>query len=104
MNKIKYALGTAVFSAALVMGLALPRAVSATQVEDQKVTICHRTNSVTNPYVEITVDGQGNNDHSQHTGPLVTSTSDAQTLKDNHVKWGDIIPPVEGVTDGLNWP
>jgi hypothetical protein len=109
MTKIKYLLSASVLLLALTLGLALPKMASATQVSEDKVTICHRTNSATNPYVKITVDvsavdGQGNNDHSQHTGPLVSSTADAQTLKDNHVKWGDIIPPVEGVTDGLNWP
>ena len=70
---------------------------------DHRVTICHRTNSDTNPYVQITVDyaavdGVGGSDHSRHTGPVWNPT-----LKDQHVKWGDIIPPVEGVTPGLNW-
>jgi hypothetical protein len=81
--------------------------VGATQVAEDKVTICHRTNSATNPYVRITVDksaadGEGNNDHSHHTGPVATSTLVAQTFKDNHIKWGDIIPDVAGVTS-LNW-
>jgi len=73
------------------------------------VTICHRTNSATNPYEKLTVnssavDGIGGNDHyGQHTGKLVTSKAEAKELKDNQDKWGDIIPPLEGVHTGLNW-
>jgi hypothetical protein len=74
-----------------------------------KVTICHRTDSVTNPYVSPDVDisaANGNTlgDHfSVHTGPVATSQQVAQSLKDNGQKWGDIIPPVEGVEPGQNW-
>jgi hypothetical protein len=75
---------------------------------EDKVTICHRTNSVKNPYVKISVDesavdGEGKDDHSHHTGPVAWSEAVAQQLKDAKEKWGDIIPPVEGVTKGLNW-
>jgi len=61
------------------------------------VTICHRTNSNTNPYVQITVDESavdglgGGNDHlGAHTGPVWDPT-----LKEQHIKWGDIIPPFD---------
>ncbi|MDB5180159.1 MAG: hypothetical protein JWN12_791 [Candidatus Saccharibacteria bacterium] len=74
-----------------------------------KVTICHGTNSVTNPYESITVDadavdGVGKGDHyGEHQGPLASTTAVAQQLKDTHTEWGDIIPPLAGVHDGLNW-
>jgi hypothetical protein len=74
-----------------------------------KVTICHRTDSVKNPYEQITVDasavdGVGKSDHyGEHQGPLASTTVVAQQLKDAHTKWGDIIPPLAGVHNGLNW-
>lgn len=75
---------------------------------DHKITICHRTNSDTNPYVQITVDKHaadgvaaknGPADHyGEHQGPIWNDT-----LKPQHIEWGDIIPPVEGFHSGLNW-
>lgn len=79
---------------------------------EHKIRICHATNSVTNPYEspEVdydAVDGNGANDHSHHTGPVPASAAAAQKIKDDGIgkdgHWGDIIPPVEGVTAGLNW-
>jgi hypothetical protein len=77
--------------------------------EDDKITLCHRTNSNINPYVQITVDtgaadgiagNSGNQpDHfDEHQGPVWNPT-----LKAQKIEWGDIIPPIEGVHDGLNW-
>ncbi|MGH8970240.1 MAG: hypothetical protein ACRDV1_09860, partial [Actinomycetes bacterium] len=76
-----------------------------------KVTICHRTNSNTNPYVVITVDtdaagggkDKGAGDHAhKHLGPVWN-----QGLKAQHTKWGDIIPAYvddQGVSfPGMNW-
>ena len=80
-----------------------------TDKQNTKVTICHRTDSATNPYRQITVDqsavdGVGNSDHyGEHQGPLASTTVVAQQLKDAHIKWGDIIPPLKGVHNGLNW-
>jgi hypothetical protein len=75
-----------------------------------KVTICHRTNSVDNPYVRITVgqdavDGdlgndKGKGDHFlEHQGPVLDPARDTRNGGD----WGDIIPPISGVHGGLNW-
>ena len=75
---------------------------------DEWVTICHRTNATKNPYVRITVKqsavdgingkGEGQGDHyGQHTGPVWTPGMP------NGGEWGDIIPPISGVHDGLNW-
>ncbi|MGZ6793521.1 MAG: hypothetical protein ACXVFV_11250 [Mycobacteriales bacterium] len=67
---------------------------------NDKVTICHGTNSDTNPYVVETVDknssqggngsvmGSSQNDHSNHTGPVWSLG-----MKADHDVWGDIIPP-----------
>lgn len=79
-----------------------------------KVTICHRTDAVNNPYVEITVDSNavdgvaGNSgnqaDHfGEHKGPIATNEAVARDLKEDHVEWGDIIPPVTPHHDGQNW-
>src|SRR5690349_14472159 len=64
-----------------------------------KVTICHRTASYTNPYVQITVDqdsvdgnlanDKGQGDHYlEHRGPVFYPSIP------KHTEWGDIIPPV----------
>jgi len=103
-------------AALLALAFAGAARVGATQPDPlHKVTICHRTNSETNPYVQITVDeasvdGDAGNDNGQgdhlieHVGPVFTAG-----LKDLGVEWGDIIPPF--YSDGetltgyatLNW-
>lgn len=108
MKKINYLLGVAGMSAVLMLGLALPRVVGAEEHENEdKVTICHRSDSAQNPYQKIevdksAVDGEGENDHTQHTGPVATSEEFAQELKDQKINWGDIIPPFDEF-EGLNW-
>ena len=58
--------------------------------DDHKVTLCHRTNSETNPYVVITIDKAGvfKTGHDGHDEGGVHQPGD----KANGVRWGDIIP------------
>jgi hypothetical protein len=67
-----------------------------------QVTLCHATDSKTNPYVVITVDqsavfnnGVVPNGHGTHTGPIFPDTAGQPP------KWGDIIPAFDGY-GGLN--
>jgi hypothetical protein len=108
-----------VLAAATAMALSmsyLVGPVEATQPDPlHKVTICHKTHSETNPYVQITVDeasvdGDNGNDHGkgdhlmEHTGPVWYPGAKA-----DGVTWGDIIPPFysDGTTPtgypSLNW-
>ncbi len=103
------------WTAIMVMTLVLqsvaavaPRGALAT---GQKVTLCHATNSETNPYRVITVDiaaaGLHNSGHDGHDGPIWYPGAKAAG-----VRWGDIIPPYtyqpkKGplfVYPGKNWP
>lgn len=80
---------------------------------DGKITICHRTNSVSNPYTQNTVateaadgvaGGNGNDaDHyGEHKGD-VFDPSVTYPTPHNGDQWGDIIPPIPGSHTGLNW-
>jgi hypothetical protein len=96
---------SALAGATLMVGaLVAPMRASATDGGDRKVTICHATDSETNPYVRKSVDrsavdGHGHSDHAHHDGKVWYLGAKA-----DHVKWGDIIPSVHGVIDdGLNW-
>lgn len=92
---------------ALVAALIALFAVSAVSIfahddddKDHKVTICHRTNSDSNPYREITVSKKSitkTKGHDSHNGPIWNPT-----LKAQHIKWGDIIPPFDDY-EGQNW-
>ena len=72
-----------------------------------KVRICHATDSHSNPYTnsevdQDAVDGDLDNDKGQgdhymeHNGPVWY-----EGIADH--SWGDIIPPIEGVHGGKNW-
>lgn len=95
--------------AALAVGGIGVVSASAQGGNEDNVTLCHATDSATNPYVEITIDqngidniNTGPNGHGTHTGPLVTSEAEAQALKDQHIQWGDIIPAFN--IGGVNFP
>jgi LPXTG-motif cell wall-anchored protein len=105
--------GVVLASAAAVLllgnaGLALAMTQSDANVDPNKVTICHATDSDTNPYIveEPAKDGDVSG-HGGHVGPLW-----GPDLKDAHIVWGDIIPAFDypdgnGGTahyPGLNWP
>ena len=63
---------------------------------EEKVLICHRTNSPTNPYNQIAVARSSViSAHGDHVGPIFEPGAD---------EWGDIIPPVPGLPLGRNWP
>jgi hypothetical protein len=71
-------------AAAMLAVAVLPGAAGATPADGDghKVTICHVTNSASNPYVVITVDvaafdGEGKKDHTQHYSDK-TGLSDAE--------------------------
>jgi hypothetical protein len=111
--KLKRSALGALSIAALVGSTLAIGATAASGDPSANVTICHRTNSDTNPYVQITVDESavdglgGGSDHlGAHTGPVWDST-----LKAQHIKWGDIIPPFDMNGDPrpdqtliANWP
>jgi hypothetical protein len=95
-------------AAAGLLGAALlaPTSALATKpAPEHQVTICHATDSDHLPYVRETVDiassGYLKGGHNDHTGPIWNAT-----LKPQHLKWGDIIPPYTYGTfsyAGLNW-
>ena len=75
----------AALGASAVCGLVLISSASSDQA-DHKVTLCHATDSATNPYASVTVDyhsvlGEG---HGSHDGPVFDPFTQG--------KWGDIIP------------
>jgi hypothetical protein len=92
-----------------------------TQGDDSqsKITICHATRSVNNPYVEITVareaaDGlqgpnEGQGDHYAHHYEAGETPVMFDSTMEQGDEWDDIIPPYDDdgnamPHDGLNWP
>ena len=98
---------TVVMCLAAVLMLVVARGSFAAPKEDNKITICHAKEDVKKPYVSVTdsldgSNGNSDNDHTSHVGPLASSEEVAQQLKDDHIAWGDIIPPY-GDFPGMNW-
>jgi hypothetical protein len=92
--------GIAVTGALLVVGavVVVPKPAEAAA---QKVTICHRTRALTNPYRRITVNftaanGGGQSDHQGHTG----AAFDPAVHNASNKTWGDVIP--DSSVHGLN--
>jgi hypothetical protein len=97
-------LGAAMLTLAVVPWLATSPA-SADNVDGQKVTLCHRTNAETNPYVLVRVSINSvfkEKGHDSHEGPIFEAG-----MKDAQIVWGDIIPPFDYGDgqhyDGKNW-
>jgi LPXTG-motif cell wall-anchored protein len=91
--------------AASLAGALIASTAGATQPNpEHKVTLCHRTDSYTNPYVVITVDVASVHfeGHDGHDGPVFNPGIP------HNDKWGDIIPPFDFGPDeqyaGKNWP
>jgi hypothetical protein len=79
----------AVLVPALVLLGVLAHVAGATSPPDHQITLCHATDSYTNPYVVITVDVASVRfaGHEGHDGPIFFPAIA------KHTKWGDIIPP-----------
>ena len=101
MRYKRSALGALSVLALVGSSLAVGATSASAEIVDS-VTICHATNSNSNPYVQITPDVSGVLDgHADHTGPVWDPT-----LKAQHITWGDIIPPFDydgGSYPGMNW-
>ncbi|HEX7017983.1 MAG TPA: hypothetical protein VF209_03695, partial [Patescibacteria group bacterium] len=105
---MKFLLLAAVFVSGLHARGGQLEQVSAQNSDPQnKIRICHATDSHTNPYTnpevdQDAVDGDLGNDRGQgdhyleHNGPVW-----APGIADH--SWGDIIPPIAGVHEGKNW-
>jgi uncharacterized repeat protein (TIGR02543 family) len=76
-----------VFFISMFTPIVAPEMVEQSEARNGKVTICHRTKSVKNPYRRITVSNSAlNSGHKNHTGALWTTSSVQGDT------WGDIIP------------
>jgi hypothetical protein len=88
-NRALLAAAAATAVLVLAAGLVIPLAANATQPDpEHKVTLCHATQSASNPYSLVTVDVAAVLDggHGDHTGPIFDPSVPKQD------GWGDIIP------------
>jgi hypothetical protein len=103
-RKMKIGLATVASGLFLaVVGLSVSPAEAVPR--SNKVTICHRTNSTSNPYRIISISFNAANgelqgpDHTGHTGPVFDYSADPSdpdypyNPPMNGDEWGDIIPP-----------
>ncbi|MFZ6004399.1 MAG: LPXTG cell wall anchor domain-containing protein [Actinomycetota bacterium] len=116
-------MGMAAVSAGLLVGVAAvalnPAGAAPGGRSTGSVTICHRTNSVDNPYrlIEVAFDSTNGElvgpDHTGHAGPVFDFSADPEAEDYpyapplNEDDWGDIVPGYEwdgGSYPGLNWP
>ena len=122
-NMLKTRLARVAVSAFLLSGIATSfssgHIAHAAPANTDNVTICHRTASVTNPYVRITVDQRSvSNANSKHGGgvhdhwaqtvysskPNPNVFDPSKTYPANDKKWGDIIPLVDVSGNALRSP
>lgn len=108
MSNMSIRLASAVFAAAATVAVSSAVAPHVYATKSEKVTICHATNSQTNPYVGITVNSSsineknnaGYNGHGNHNGGVWHQGVAAHS-------WGDIIPAFESPKGtsfpGSNW-
>ena len=69
-----------------LLGVAVVASAAGAASGPHKITLCHATDSVTNPYVSITVDYHSTikAGHGAHDGPVYVAGMEG--------RWGDIIP------------
>lgn len=111
MYKRLFVAAALVVTVSSMVGMSTVNAKHTDNTNEDKITICHRTNAANNPYVIETVsksaaNGGGHDDHTSHEGSVASSFTVATALKKDHIKWGDIIPAYtwNGTADpGLNW-